>query len=76
MLTSSNLESNDSLVNECNYDPDNEDNTLGVRVPLGIKYHFPYSIVDIWGEVDPGIELINDTNAILHGGIGLTFWLK
>jgi hypothetical protein len=56
--------------------PDDEDLTLGVRVPVGLKYHFPYSVIDAWAEVAPGIELLEDTQAILHGGIGLTFWLK
>ena len=56
--------------------PEDEDLKLGFRVPLGVKYHFPYSIIDIWAEIAPGIELIDDTNAILHGGLGLTLWLK
>lgn len=54
---------------------DHEDNALGIRVPLGLKYHFPYSIVDVWGEVAPGIELAPDTKFAFQGGIGLTFWL-
>ncbi len=56
--------------------PDDEDLTLGVRIPVGIKYHFPYSAIDVWAEAAPGIELLEDTEAIIHGGIGLTFWLK
>jgi hypothetical protein len=56
--------------------PEDEDLTLGVRIPLGIKYHFPYSNIDAWAEVAPGLELIEHTEAILHGGIGLTLWIK
>lgn len=54
---------------------DHDDNTLGVRVPIGLKYHFPYSIVDVWGEAAPGIELAPDTKFAFQGGIGLTFWI-
>ncbi|MBK6766105.1 MAG: hypothetical protein IPG71_07205 [bacterium] len=52
-----------------------EDNTFGVRVPIGLKYHFPYTIVDVWGEVAPGLELAPSTRGSLQGGVGLTFWL-
>jgi len=52
-----------------------KDNSFGVRVPLGMRYHFPYSIVDVWGEVDPGVELAPETKFAFQGGIGLTFWL-
>ena len=54
---------------------DHDDNTFGVRVPLGMKYHFPYSIVDAWAEVAPGVELAPKTKFSFQGGIGLTFWL-
>ena len=56
--------------------PDDKDLTLGMRIPLGIKYHFPYSAIDIWAEAAPGIELLEDTEAIFHGGVGLTLWIK
>lgn len=52
-----------------------EDNSLGVRIPIGLKYHFPYSIVDVWAEAAPGIELAPDTKIAFQGGIGLTFWI-
>lgn len=59
-----------SIANE-----DGDDNSFGVRVPLGLKYHFPYTIVDVWGEVAPGVELAPATKGSIQGGIGLTFWL-
>lgn len=55
--------------------PENEDGTLGVRIPLGIKYHFPHSSIDVWAEVDPALQLAPDTEAEFQGGLGLTFWL-
>jgi hypothetical protein len=54
--------------------PENESGTLGVRVPVGLKYSFPHSYLDVWAEVDPALQLIKDTEAELHGGIGVTFW--
>ena len=56
--------------------PQNEQGTFGVRIPLGIKYHIPHSPVDIWGEVDPALQLIKSTEPEIQGGIGITFWLK
>ena len=54
---------------------DKDDNTFGIRVPLGLRYHFPYTIMDIWGELTPAVELAPATRGRVHGGIGLTFWL-
>lgn len=56
--------------------PENEDGIIGARVPLGISYSFPRSIVDVWVEVDPALQIIPDTEAELQGGLGITFWLK
>ncbi|MBK6910821.1 MAG: hypothetical protein IPH10_07805 [bacterium] len=54
---------------------EHDDNTIGVRVPLGLKYHFPYSIVDVSAEFAPGVELAPKTRLSLQGGVGVTFWL-
>ena len=56
--------------------PENRDGIFGVRVPLGIAYHFPRSFVDVWAEIDPGLQLMPDTEAEMQGGIGVTLWLK
>ncbi|MCB9357017.1 MAG: hypothetical protein H6506_03270 [Calditrichaeota bacterium] len=53
----------------------NEDNTVGVRVPLGMKYHIRPTIMDVWLEVAPALELAPATRGRFQGGIGLTFWL-
>jgi hypothetical protein len=56
--------------------PKSDQGNFGVRVPIGIKYRIPNSIVDIWGKVAPGIRLIPDTRAEIMGGVGVTFWIK
>ena len=55
--------------------PKNDDGTFGVRIPIGLKYHFPHSYVDVWAEIDPALRLISDTRAEFQAGIGATFWL-
>jgi hypothetical protein len=56
--------------------PKNDHGSFGVRIPLGLRYHIPHSVVDVWGEVDPALKLVDETAADLQGGIGVTFWLK
>lgn len=56
--------------------PENSDGIIGVRIPVGISYSFPRSIVDVWLEIDPALQLAPDTEAELQGGAGVTFWLK
>jgi hypothetical protein len=55
--------------------PENENGIFGARIPLGIKYHFPHSQLDAWGEVAPALEIVPDTKAQLQGGLGVTLWL-
>jgi hypothetical protein len=56
--------------------PKNEDGKFGLRIPLGLKYHFPHSDIDAWAEVAPALRLVDKTEAELQGGLGLTFWIK
>ena len=56
--------------------PKNDHGSFGVRIPLGLRYHVPHSVVDVWAEVDPALKLVDKTAADLQGGIGVTFWLK
>jgi hypothetical protein len=55
--------------------PKNEDGTVGLRLPLGLKYHFPHSQIDVWGELAPALQLAPKTRPELQGGLGFTFWL-
>jgi hypothetical protein len=52
--------------------PTNSHGLIGGRIPLGIKYRIPGSVVDIWGEVVPALQLLPDTQGEIHGGIGVT----
>jgi hypothetical protein len=56
--------------------PENEHGRLGVRIPVGLKYHFPHSAIDVWAEAAPALRLIDKTKPDLQGGLGITFWLK
>jgi hypothetical protein len=56
--------------------PEKERGLFGGRIPLGIKYRIPNSIVDIWGEVVPALQLVPDTEGRIQGGVGVTFWIK
>lgn len=51
------------------------DGILGIRIPLGIKYHVPHSQIDVWAEVAPALQVIPGTEAEFHGGLGVTLWL-
>ena len=55
--------------------PESEDGTFGLRIPVGIRYHFPHSYVDAWAEIDPALQVLPDTQAEFQAGIGITFWL-
>lgn len=56
--------------------PHNARGLIGGRIPLGIKYKIPSSIVDVWGELVPALRLVPDTQAEFQGGIGVTLWIK
>ncbi len=49
----------------------NRDDTLvGVRIPIGVTYHFPRSPVDLFGEFVPVLDLAPDTDFDLNLAIG------
>lgn len=49
----------------------NRDDTLvGIRIPLGVSYHFPRSPVDLFGEFVPVLDLAPDTEFDLNLAIG------
>ena len=56
--------------------PHNSQGLIGARIPLGIKYRIPDSVVDVWGEVVPALQLAPDTQGEIQGGVGVTFWIK
>lgn len=49
----------------------NRDDTLvGIRIPVGVTYHFPRSPVDLFGEFVPVLDLAPDTDFDLNLAIG------
>lgn len=55
--------------------PETRDGVFGVRIPLGVSYHLPYTSFEIFGEVVPALRLIPDTKARFQGGVGFLIWL-
>ena len=47
---------------------------LGVRIPLGIAYHFESAPLDIFAEIVPILNLIPATNFDIEGGIGVRYF--
>lgn len=47
-----------------------EDTLVGIRIPLGVAYHFPRSPVDLFGEFVPVVDLAPDTDFDLNLAIG------
>ena len=51
-----------------------DDFHLGIRVPLGIAYHFANAPLDIFLEVVPGIGLLPDTDFDFDSAIGIRYY--
>jgi hypothetical protein len=52
----------------------NEDNQVGIRVPVGISYLFNNAPLDVFGEIGPAIDLAPLIRGEITGGIGVRFW--
>ncbi len=55
-------------------DDDDGDILLGVRVPVGIAYHFPGAPIDIFVEIAPILDLVPDTDFSLNAALGARFY--
>ena len=53
---------------------ENKDDSLGIRVPVGLDYEFAGGVFDVFGELVPVLELTPDTDFELEGAIGARFW--
>ena len=53
---------------------ENQDNQIGIRIPVGLAYHFANAPFDIFGEIVPILELAPDTEFNLEGAIGGRFY--
>jgi hypothetical protein len=52
----------------------NEDNEVGVRVPIGLSYIFENAPVDIFAEIGPAIDVSPDVKGEITGGVGVRVW--
>lgn len=48
--------------------------SLGARVPVGLAYLFEDAPLDIFVEVVPALQLINQIQFQMNGGIGIRYW--
>ena len=52
----------------------NQDDLIGLRIPVGIAYEFADAPFDLFGEIVPLLDLFPDTDFSLEGAIGARFW--
>ncbi len=53
---------------------DNNDNQVGIRVPVGVSYMFDNVPVDIFIEIGPAIDVAPDVQGEVTGGVGIRYW--
>jgi hypothetical protein len=53
---------------------DDEDDKLGVRLPIGLEYYFDEWPVAVFGEVVPILDLAPSTKGDINGGLGVRFY--
>jgi hypothetical protein len=47
---------------------------LGIRIPLGLAYHFDSAPLEIFAEISPGLSLLPATDFYFGGGIGIRYY--
>jgi hypothetical protein len=55
---------------------DSDEGAFGLRIPLGIIYHVPYTRLEVFCEAVPCLEMFPKTQARLQAGIGALLWLS
>ncbi|MGH8015260.1 MAG: BAPKO_0422 family outer member beta-barrel protein [Candidatus Zixiibacteriota bacterium] len=53
----------------------NQDDQVGVRVPVGMAYLFQNSPLELFFEVVPIVDLTPDTELDFNGGVGIRFYI-
>ena len=53
---------------------EDDDDELGIRLPVGLEYVFPKLPIRIFGELVPVLDLTPDTELDLEGGIGIRYF--
>lgn len=51
-----------------------DDDELGIRLPVGLEYVFPKLPIRIFGEVVPVLDLTPDTEFDLDAGVGIRYF--
>jgi hypothetical protein len=54
----------------------NDDTRLGVRVPVGLGYHFENVTLDTFIEIVPILELVPSTDFTMSAAIGIRYFFK
>jgi len=52
----------------------NEDNQVGIRVPVGMSYLFDNAPLDVFAEIGPAVDFAPSVRGEITGGIGVRFW--
>ena len=47
---------------------------LGIRIPVGLAYHFDSAPLEIFAEIAPGLSLLPATDFYFGGGIGIRYY--
>jgi len=55
-------------------DTGNEDVEFGVRFPVGLDYLFPSDPIDIFLEIVPILDLVEETDFELNASLGARYW--
>jgi hypothetical protein len=50
-----------------------DDDELGIRLPVGLEYVFPKLPIRVFGELVPVLDLTPDTEFDLDGGVGIRY---
>lgn len=53
---------------------EDDDDELGIRLPLGLEYIFPKLPIRIFGEIVPVLDLTPDTEFDVDGGVGIRYF--
>ena len=53
-----------------------EDARIGVRIPLGVAYHFPDAPLDAFFEVVPVFDFLPESQLVLNLSIGMRFYFQ
>ena len=52
-----------------------DDQGVWVQVPLGVDFRFGIPL-ELTLHIDPGVDVIPETKATIHWGLGIRYWLK